>query len=161
MEELEGYLQCFDEKDRVLVKQYVHERMEFLQRYEEIQDKTQDVFEIVLSLTFGSKKFGTCHKLIDMRPKRLLRSRIAYCGFDDMMRIVVDRGVDFFEIVGSDKPKLEQFLQSRDCARKAAIVVMSLFSDGRGAAVGRNRKDVGRIIGRAIWASRGIKEWMN
>jgi hypothetical protein len=51
-----------------------------------------------------------------------------------------------------------QILKSRERARNAAIAVLGCFSHGRGAAVGE--KDVGRIIGRAIWASRGIKEWM-
>jgi hypothetical protein len=45
---------------------------------------------------------------------------------------------------------MTQILKSKECARKAAIVVMGCVE-----------KDVGRIIGRAIWASRGIKEWIN
>jgi hypothetical protein len=55
------------------------------------------------------------------------------------------------------KVHAKRILQSRDRARNAAIAVLGCFSHGRSAAVGE--KDVGRIIGRVIWASRGIKEW--
>ncbi len=160
MEELEGYLQCFDEKDRGVVKKYTYTMMtRNCQRF--AKTNRYPLFEIVLSCAVICENVGTCHKLIDIRPKRLLHPSTVYTFFDDMKRLLFDRGIHLYKICESDQPKLQQFLHCRDCARKAAIAMLSLFSDGRSAAVGQNRKDVGRIIGRAIWESRGIKEWMN
>ena len=143
MDELERYLQCFDEKDRVLVRvitKYAHQEIENIQY-------------ILLTYAYALDDTKSLRLLLNMGCGRTTKS----CGsvtqdrrFDERMRLFFDNGINHYKIRPSDQPKLQQFLHSRDCARKAAIVVM-------GAAKGTfGGKDVGRIIGRVIWASRGI-----
>ena len=141
MDELKGYLQCFDENDREDVrvgkKRFV---------------TGEDIQHYVLANAIYRQKPKTLHTLLDIGIGRTTNSapQMFNCRFDDeVIKILYDRGIHGCVVRTADKKKLQRFLQSRDCARKAAIVVM-------GAAKGTfGGKDVARIIGRAIWALRG------
>ena len=154
MDELEGYLLLFDDFDHV----HVRASYRFTSNNEDLKQY------VLMRIAISSQNVKALNAFIDMGFGRTEKSapEWAGCHFDqEVIRIMYDRGFSCCRVKESDIPKVQHFLQCRDCSRKVAIAVLSLFSNGRGAAVGRNRKDVGRIIGRAIWASRGIKEWMN
>jgi hypothetical protein len=158
MDELEGYLQCFDKKHRGIVIRHVRDQLAYYQQ-PVVERFTPPLFQIVLSFALGSKNAVLCHKLIDMRPKEDLPFQPEYSFCTEMVQLMYDRGIRYINVMESDEPQFQRFLDCRDRARSVAIAVLGCFSHGRSAAVGE--KDVGKIIGRAIWASRGIKEWMN
>jgi hypothetical protein len=155
MDQLEVYLQCFDEEYRPRAKTACEKYLEPYATAENLQ-------WFFLHRAFYDKKHDALHKLIDLGFGRTPKSapRVENHPFDPTIQLMYDRGFTTFRVKPSHQLKLLRFLDCRECARKAAIAVMGCFFDGRGAAVGRNAKDVGRIIGRVIWASRGIKEWI-
>lgn len=148
MEELEGYLSLFDEFDHGFM------RASYLFC---LDNKELEQYNL-MRIAIRQQNVKALNALIDMGYGRTKDSapECVGCEFDqEVIRIMYDRGFQCCRVNSADETKLQQFMHCRNCARKAAIAVLSLFSDGRSAAVGQNRKDVGRIIGRAIWASRG------
>jgi hypothetical protein len=149
MDELEGYLQCFDEKyrngvkERISVPYYKDKKLAIIVEAWYFQNPriVNMLFDLGIHKNPG---FGDKH--------------IGEYPLDEITRIAFDRGCTLFNISFFEQPALQRFLDCRERARNAAIAVLGCFSHGRSAAVGE--KDVGRIIGRAIWASRGIKEWI-
>ena len=125
MEELEGYLQCFDEKDREAAKVR-------LAKYMEPTATAENLRAYFLRYAFYGKKHDLLHKLIDLGCGRTPGSelRVENHPFDATNRIMYDRGFISCRVKPGHVSKLVRFLDCRDCARSAAIAVLSLFSDG-------------------------------
>jgi hypothetical protein len=147
MDEIERVLQCFEDCYRNCVRE----------KYEDYYPVREYMEYHLIDLAFGINCPKTLHALIDIgigrTTRRTPRSIIIHPNTNPTLSLIlIDRGIKID--VGN-----QRFVQSRERARNAAIAVLGCFSHGRSAAVGE--KDVGIIIGRAIWESRGIKEWMN
>jgi hypothetical protein len=155
MDYLEACLQCFDEKHRRDAKE------SYWSFSWASTDDTEHMQRFFLNRAFHFRIHDALHKLIDLGCGRTPESeiRVENYPFDSTIRLMYDRGFTSCKVRPSQYRKLQRFLDCRDRARSVAIAVLGCFSHGRSAAVGE--KDVGKIIGRAIWASRGIKEWMN
>ena len=69
-----------------------------------------------------------------------------------MVHEILDNNVDKKAI--AMLPQINQIILQRERVRLCAIIAIRALQK-------TYEKDVGRIIGRAIWASRGIKEWTN